>query len=93
MISVDRVLGRLAMAMGNPDQAAVHFDDALAFCRRAGYRPQLAWACFEYAGMLLERNLEGDRAKDDALFDESLAIYSELGMRPLEERLLSRRQG
>ena len=35
---------------------------------------------------------EGDRAKANALLDESLAISSELGMRPLMERVLSRRE-
>ena len=42
--------------------------------------------------MLLERNGEGDRVKATSLLDESLAISSELGMRPLMERVLSRRE-
>lgn len=42
--------------------------------------------------MLLERNDEGDRAKANDLLDESLAISSELGMRHLMERVLSRRE-
>ena len=33
----------------------------------------------------------GDRAKAIALLDESLAISSELGMRPLMERVLARK--
>ena len=41
--------------------------------------------------MLLERTGEGDRAKA-SLLDESLAISSELGMRPLMERVLTRRE-
>ena len=60
-------------------------------CRKAGYRPQLAWTCCEHADLLLERDDEGDHAKAIALLDESLAISSELGMRPLMERVLSRR--
>ena len=91
-VAVDRVLGLLARAMGNLDQATVHFEDALAFCRKAGYRPEFAWTCCDYADTLLERNGEGDRAKAMALMDESLAISSELGMRPLMERVLSRRE-
>jgi tetratricopeptide (TPR) repeat protein len=39
---VDRLLGLLAHTMGNLDQAAAHFEDTLAFCRKAGYRPELA---------------------------------------------------
>lgn len=69
-----------------------HFEDALAFCRKAGYRPDLAWSCCDYADALLQRNGEGDRTKAMALLDESLAISSELGMRPLMERVLSRRE-
>ena len=96
--SVDRLLGLLSQTMGNLNQAAAHFEDALAFCRRAGYRPELAWTCCDYADMLLdpstssERTGEGDRAKAMSLLDESLAISSELGMRPLMERVLSRRE-
>ncbi len=39
-----------------------------------------------------ERDDEKDRAKAVSLLDESLAISSELGMRPLMERVLSRRE-
>ena len=64
----------------------------MSFCRKSGYRPELAWTCCNYADLLLKRNGEGDRAKANALLDESLAISSELGMRPLMERVLSRRE-
>ena len=91
LIVRDRLLGMLAETMGDLDQAAQHFDDALAFCRK-GYRPELAWACCDYADTLLQRNEPGDREKAMSLLDESLAISSELGMRPLMERVLSRRE-
>ena len=45
-----------------------------------------------HADGLRERDGEGDRPKAVALLDESLAISSELGMRPLMERVLSRRE-
>ena len=63
----------------------------MTFCR-AGYRVELPWTCCDYADTLLQRNGEGDRAKAMSLLDESLAISSELGMRPLMERVLSRRE-
>ena len=44
-----RSLVRLAHTMGNLDQAAQHFEDALTFCRNAGYRTELAWTCCDYA--------------------------------------------
>ena len=78
--------------MGNLVQAETHFEDALVFCRNAGYRPELAWTCCDYADALRERDNEGDRAKAMSLLDESLTISSELGMRPLMERVLSRRE-
>ncbi len=86
------LLGLLAQTLGNLDQASDHFEDALAFCRRAGYRPELAWSCCDYAATLLQRNEPGDREKAISLLDESLAISTELGMRPLMERVLSRRE-
>ena len=49
MGTIDRRLGLLAKTMDNLDQATVHFEDALAFCRKAGYRPELAWTCHDYA--------------------------------------------
>ena len=88
----DRVLGLLTQTMGNFDTAAVHFDDALTFCRKAGYRPELAWSLCDYADMLLERKGDGDSEKAVAMLDESLAISTELGMRPLMEKVLSRRE-
>ena len=85
----DRLLGLLAQTMGNLDDAQAHFEDALAFCRKAGYRPELAWSLYDYAGMLLERNNEGDHEKAVSLLDESLAISTELGMKPLRDKVLA----
>ncbi len=73
-------------------QATAHFEDALAFCRKAGYRPELAWTCCDYSDTLRERAEPGEPTKAVELLDESLAIASELGMRPLMERVLSRRE-
>ncbi len=78
--------------MDDLDRGAIHFEDALTFCRKAGYRPELAWTCCDYADTLLRRDNEGDHAKAISLLEESLAISSELGMRPLIERVLSRRE-
>jgi tetratricopeptide (TPR) repeat protein len=93
-MAIDRLLGMLSHTMAELDQAATHFEAALAFCRNAGYRPELAWTCCDYADALRDRDGDGDgdRTKAVALLDESLAISSELGMRPLMERVLSRRE-
>jgi len=90
-IAGDRMLGLLTQAMEDFDRALGHFEDSLSFCRKAGYRPELAWTCCDYADTLLQRNEPGDREKAMSLLDESLGISSDLGMRPLIERVLSRR--
>ena len=86
LTSVDRILGLLSQTMTQHDQATAHFEDALAFCRKAGYRPELAWTCHDYADCLLARNALGDRQRAMTLLDESLDISSKLGMRPMTER-------
>ena len=89
IISADRLLGLLAQTMGKLDQSMDHFEKSLVFSRKAGYRPELAWTCCEYADSLLQRNAPGDREKAMSLMDESLAISSELGMRPLMDRVVA----
>ena len=88
---IDHLLGLLSHTIAKLDQAVAHFEDALAFCRRVGARPELAWTCCDYADTPFQRKQSGDHEKAMSLLDESLAISSELGMRPLMERVLSRR--
>ena len=62
------------------------------FCRKAGYRPEMAWTCHDYAEMLLARGnvrtpLPDDRSKALSLLEDALAVSTELGMRPLRERV------
>ncbi len=83
LISLDRLLGLLAQTMGNPDAAGVHFEDAVAFCLKAGYRPELAWSYLDYATL---RQIQSEREEAFRLLDEALAISTELGMRPLMDK-------
>lgn len=85
--AIDRVLGLLAHTMGNRDLAMEHFEDALTFCRKAGARPELAWACHDYAEVLLERNGPGDPARAVTLLEEALNICRALEMQPLYQRV------
>lgn len=97
-MSVDRMLGRLARAMERQDNAISHLEDGLVFCRNAEYGLELAWTCSDYAEMLLDRDDPSsasrisDHEKAIELQDEALAITRELGMRPLTERILARRE-
>ena len=86
----NRLLGHLAHVAGDVAQAVEHFEDSLTFCSKAGYRPEYAWACLGYADTLLERDEDGDQAKAASLLHESLAISTELGMRPLIGRVQAR---
>jgi DNA-binding NarL/FixJ family response regulator len=86
-MAVDHLLGLLSLTMGKPEQAMLHFEDALAFCHKSGYRPELAWTCYDYADLLLSRRSPGDWQKAISLLEEALAISTDLGMRPLRERV------
>ena len=90
-MSYDRLLGIIAAASGNREQAANHFEDAIAFYRPRGLRPELAWSLCAYADLLRDRDAPGDKQKATTLLTESLAISSELGMKPLVERVLARK--
>ena len=88
----DRLLGLLCETMGRLEQAQSHFELALVCCRESGFRPEEAWCCHDLANVILQRDNSEDRSRALSLLDESLAISSELGMRPLMERVLSRRE-
>ncbi|MBI4218575.1 MAG: hypothetical protein HY682_00420, partial [Chloroflexi bacterium] len=91
-ISGGRLLGLLARTTGKPDDAATHFQQAIAFCRRAGYRPELAWTCHDYADMQVSGKPALDRQSVKALLDEGEQIALELGMVPLVTKFASLRE-
>ena len=86
-VSGPRVLGLLSHTMSNFEQAATHFEDALTFCRDAGYGPELAWTCHDYAETLVNRNGPGDSQNAAFLLGEALSISTQLCMVPLTERI------
>ena len=86
-LPIDRILGLLARTLDRPTDAARHFEDALAFCRKAEFRPQLGWTCHDYAEFLLDPGEHANVEKAVSLIDEGLEIARELGMVPLEGRL------
>lgn len=85
--AIDRLLGLLAQTMGALDTAVEHFEDALTFCRRAAYRPELGWTGYGYAAALLHRNGPGDLEHAVTLVDETGAIATALAMRSLQDRV------
>ena len=90
-VGTDHVLGQLSVTLGRLDQAVAHFENSLEFCRKAGYQPNLAWTCYDYADALSQRSEADDRERATGLLGEALEISTELGMRPLME-LVSQRQ-
>jgi hypothetical protein len=92
MIAQGRIFGLNAKVQGDVDTAAVEFTRAIEECRKAGYKPELAATCVDYAQMLIERGAEADAEKITALQDEAIAITQKLGMKPLMERVLAQRE-
>ena len=91
VIVVDRLLGLLCAVSGRLDDARAHFEDSLAFCEH-GYRPEYAWTASDYAETILDHGTSDDRDRGVALQDEALTVARELGMHPLMERVLARRE-
>jgi class 3 adenylate cyclase len=84
-----RYLGLLAATLGRSDEAARHFEDALAMNVRMGMRQASAHTQADYAEMLLARNAPGDRAKGLYLLNQALDIARELGMKLVVEKALA----
>jgi hypothetical protein len=78
--SVSRYLGLLASTASRFDDAARHFEDAIAMNERIGARPWLAATEEDYARMLLELEAPSGSVTARALLDRAAATYRELGM-------------
>jgi len=78
--SVSRPLGILAAMMARWEDAARHFQDALAMNAKAGARPWVARAEYDYARMLVRRNLPRERKATLDLLTRALETCRELDM-------------
>ena len=87
--AASRYLGMLAATMSRWEEAQGHFENALAMNARMGAKPWLAHTQHEYARMLLRRGHLDDIEKAIGLLHEALGISRELGMRALEERVMT----
>jgi len=81
--------GSAARLIGDDEAALVHFQDAIRVSRQGGYRVALARALAGTSGILRDR---GDIDAAEIQENEALAITRELGMRPLTENILARRE-
>lgn len=87
-----RMLGSLAHCAGQTRRAIVHFEHAVAFCRKAGYKPELAWTLYDYAKARIDSGSRDDREKAAAMLNEGHDLSSGLGMRTLSATIASFRQ-
>jgi DNA-binding SARP family transcriptional activator len=78
--AVSLYLGILAETMSRWNDAARHFEDAIAMNERIGARPWLAHAQHDLAATLLARGGPGDTEKAQTLVSRALTTYRELGM-------------
>jgi hypothetical protein len=93
-LSADRLLGLLAATAGDLQAARAHFERALDFCRRTGYRPEEAWTACDYADVLVGLpDAEGPATRAADLRADAFSIARELGMQPLLRRLQSASAG
>jgi tetratricopeptide (TPR) repeat protein len=88
-MAADRLLGLLALTMEEFDTAFAHFEAALSFCDRSGYRPEYARTAFDYASALLTRGQPAERERATKLRAEALTTARALGMSALEERIIA----
>jgi len=84
---VSRPVGILATLLGHDDDAAGHFEDAIACTQRMGARPWLAHAQQAYARMLVGRGRPGDRKRAVELLTSALEACERLGMAVLAGRV------
>ena len=77
---VARYLGICAATTGRWDEAASHFEDAIAMNARVGARPQLAHTRYDYGRMLLARDGPGDGTRAADLLAVAASSFRELGM-------------
>ncbi len=54
-----------------------HYENALSFCRKVGYRPEWAWTCCDYTDALRERGSDGDREKAITLLGDSQTVVTQ----------------
>jgi class 3 adenylate cyclase len=87
--STSRALGVLARTAQKWEDAARHFEDALAEHTDWGARAWLAHTQYEYAEMLLARDESGDRAKALDLLGQALDLAQELGLGWVIDRALT----
>ncbi|MGH7821919.1 MAG: hypothetical protein ACREQ9_19325, partial [Candidatus Binatia bacterium] len=87
--SAARYLGVLASTLSRFDEAAGHFEKALAMNTKMGARAWVAQTQYDYGAMLVARDAPGDGERARALLKDALATARALGMKRLVARIHS----
>ncbi len=90
MQTTSRVKGLVARMIGNGEKARRHFQDAIDFCESRGMKPELAWSYSDMSELV--RDIDDDAAASQQLVENALAIANDIGMKPLINRILARRE-
>lgn len=80
-------LGLLAARLGRPDDAVMHFEDAIGLAERIGARPALARSLVELGEVLTRRGGDGDARRAADLLRRGRDLAGELGLTALIRRL------
>jgi len=86
LITPERLLGLLALTMGDLDRALRHFEKAVRILRAAEVPVELAWACYENAAGLLRKG-PAHAGEARRLLDEAAQIASSFGLKQLSRRV------
>lgn len=84
--SAARVLGGLAAVLGRDEEAAAHFEAAVAMHTRMGARPLLAETLVDYAEFVSARDGVDAAPRVLALANRALEVGAPMGMQPVVER-------
>ena len=90
MHTTSRVKGLVARMIGNEEKARHHFQDAIDFCESRGMKPELAWSYSDMSELVDE--IDDDAEASQQLVENALAIANDIGMKPLINRILARRE-
>lgn len=81
-IDTFRMLALVARTAGMIDRASAHFEQCIDFSRRAGFLPELAYACSDYASLLIDcTSTAAAFERAAALLNEGVAVGRKLSMR------------
>ena len=92
-MSMNRLLGSFACALSNNAVATTHFENSISFCRKSGYRPELARTYYDAAGLLMTHDGATDQRKAILYLHEGMAIARKLDMNHLKKLIGERLAG